>query len=198
VLPHRRSTLTMDSMSLANRITLARAALIPLPVVLLLTGNRTAAAVSFLVISAGDVLDGLVARARGEVTTLGKALDPAVDKALYLSVVWALAVSGGLPWWLAALFTLPQLALGLGAWILHARVRLVQGARALGKATATLTFLSTLMLVAPLPPEPAAWARIGFAVALTLTYVATLDYGLSALRALRLKRRGGQGTPLGQ
>jgi CDP-diacylglycerol--glycerol-3-phosphate 3-phosphatidyltransferase len=185
----------MNRMSLANRITLARAALIPVPVVLLIIGQRTAAAVTFAAISAGDVLDGAVARARGEVTTLGKALDPAVDKALYLSVIWALVANGLLMWWWAAVFTVPQIAIGIGAWVLHARLRHVQGARVLGKLTAALIFTTTMLMISPLPPAPARGVRIAFVVAVGMAYVANVDYALTAFRALRSSRRGTPGTP---
>ncbi|UCF09704.1 MAG: CDP-alcohol phosphatidyltransferase family protein [Candidatus Bipolaricaulota bacterium] len=185
----------MAAMSLANRITLGRAALIPVAVVLLLTGNRIAAAVVFLLASAGDVLDGLVARARHEVTTLGKALDPAVDKALYLSTVCALAAVGELAIPLVVLFAVPQFAIGIGAWILHARVHVVQGARWFGKATAVLTFLSVLTLIAPVPDVAARGARIAFAVSVGLSYVATLNYGITALKAMRSPRSPAEGSP---
>jgi phosphatidylglycerophosphate synthase len=140
------------------------------------------------VVSAGDVLDGLVARARHEVTTLGKALDPAVDKALYLSTTAALAAVGELSVWLVVLFAVPQFAIAIGAWILHARVRVVQGARWFGKAAAVLTFLSVLTLVAPVPEVAARGARIAFAVSLGLSYFATGSYGVTALRAMRSPR----------
>ncbi len=52
-------------MSLANKITLARAALIPPALFLLGTERYEAACAVFLLAAAGDVLDGMVARQRG-------------------------------------------------------------------------------------------------------------------------------------
>jgi len=190
VKPH---TMT-GGMSLANRITLGRALLIPAIVVLALTEHRIAAAVLFFVVSAGDVLDGLVARARGEVTTLGKALDPAVDKILYLSVIAALASQGDVPLWLAVLFAVPHVGLAVGAVVLHASVRVVQGARWPGKAAAVLTFASVLALFLPLPDVVGGAACVALMVAVGLSYVAAVDYAVSGVRTRRVLRSRGQET----
>jgi len=97
------------TMSLANGITIARGLLIAPILLLLFSGNRMGALSLFLIACAGDVLDGLVARARKEITTWGKVLDPTVDKALYLSVLSALAVRGDLSLLALTLFLIPQL-----------------------------------------------------------------------------------------
>ena len=83
-----------DRMSLANKITLARALLIAPTVACLLMGYRTVALILFGIACASDVLDGMVARARNEITTWGKVLDPAADKALYVALFCALYVMG--------------------------------------------------------------------------------------------------------
>jgi len=162
-------------MSLANWITIARGLLIAPILVLLLSGERTGALVLFLIACAGDVLDGLVARARKEITTWGKVLDPTVDKAVYLSVLSGLTVRGDLAALALALFLIPQIGLGIGALILHIRARKVQGARILGKAASALAFLAIAFLIAGWPGrEPVLYAAIAS------TYIAGIDYLLAA------------------
>ena len=70
-------------MNLPNTVTLSRIFLVPVLVTLLLTGYSVLIAVSvFLIASMTDFLDGYLARARNQVTTLGMLLDPLADKLL--------------------------------------------------------------------------------------------------------------------
>jgi CDP-diacylglycerol--glycerol-3-phosphate 3-phosphatidyltransferase len=161
-------------MSIANLITLARGiAIVPI-VVLLASGHRWAAWWMFGFACSTDLIDGLVARARNEVTRLGKALDPLVDKALYLSILFALFVIGDIPLWALVLFLVPQLTLALGALLLRVRRDAVQGARLLGKAAAGLSFIAIAFLIVKWPG-----GREIFYAAIALTYVATTDYMVS-------------------
>src|SRR5881296_3911872 len=73
-------------MNLPNGLTLMRIFLVPLLVAVLLTKyNVLIAAAIFLAASLTDLLDGYLARKRGQVTTLGTLLDPVADKLLISS-----------------------------------------------------------------------------------------------------------------
>ena len=79
-----------ESFNLPNSITLTRILLIPVFVVLFATPtpNRSlSAALVFVVAAVTDLLDGYLARRNGQVTTLGKLLDPIADKLLVLSAL---------------------------------------------------------------------------------------------------------------
>ena len=79
-----------ESLNLPNVITLTRILLIPVFVVLFATPtqNRSlTAALVFVVAAVTDLLDGYLARRNGQVTTLGKLLDPIADKLLVLSAL---------------------------------------------------------------------------------------------------------------
>jgi phosphatidylglycerophosphate synthase len=179
-------------MSLANKITFGRAALIPGVIVLLLLSYREAAIALFLLASLGDILDGMAARWRKEVSPLGKALDPAVDKALYVSVFSVLTVQGQVPLLALILFVAPQLGLAIGALFLQVSRRWVQGARLLGKGAAVLTFVAAGFLILQLPEAVTLlYAAIG------ASYLASLDYLIGALRAKRSLRSDGPGTAEG-
>jgi len=73
-------------MNLPNALTLSRIFLIPILVAFLLTKyDATIAAAIFLAASLTDLLDGYLARKRGQITTLGVLLDPVADKLLISS-----------------------------------------------------------------------------------------------------------------
>jgi CDP-diacylglycerol--glycerol-3-phosphate 3-phosphatidyltransferase len=79
-----------ESLNLPNFITLLRILLIPVFVLLFFTptpDRSLSAAVVFVVAAITDLLDGYIARRTGQVTKLGKLLDPIADKLLVLSAL---------------------------------------------------------------------------------------------------------------
>lgn len=79
-----------ESLNLPNFITLTRILLIPVFVVLFVTPTEDRsiiAAAVFVIAAVTDLLDGYLARRNGQVTTLGKLLDPIADKLLVLSAL---------------------------------------------------------------------------------------------------------------
>ncbi len=164
-------------MSLANKITLARAVLIVPIIIFLVGGRRELALILFFVASAGDVLDGMMARHRHEVSALGKVLDPVVDKSLYASLVVLLWTMGTIPLVWLVLFFIPQVALAIGAFFLHVLAKKVQGSRILGKAASVLTFLAMSLMLANV-----GYGTTLFYVAVCTTYVAAMDYLIGAMR----------------
>jgi CDP-diacylglycerol--glycerol-3-phosphate 3-phosphatidyltransferase len=81
-------------LTLANRVTLARIVLIPLVIILLLFGLDGLAFIIFMFLSFSDAVDGYIARRFGEVSDLGKVLDPLADKILVTTVLIALVGLG--------------------------------------------------------------------------------------------------------
>ncbi len=79
-----------DSLNLPNFLTLFRILLIPVFIILFVNPNpdqSLAAAIVFTVAAVTDMLDGYIARRTGQVTKLGKLLDPVADKLLVLSAL---------------------------------------------------------------------------------------------------------------
>lgn len=79
-----------ESLNLPNLLTLVRILLIPVFIILFATptpDQSLIAAVIFAVAAATDGLDGYIARRTGQVTKLGKLLDPIADKLLVLSAL---------------------------------------------------------------------------------------------------------------
>ncbi len=168
-------------MSLANKITIARVVLIAPTVTCLLMGYRTIALILFGIACASDVLDGMVARARNEITTWGKVLDPAADKALYVALFCSLYVMDELPTLPFILFLIPQVALSLGAIVLRfGEKRAVQSARIIGKAASFVSFIALSFLIADWPDRNVIlYVLYG---AIVLTYIGCFDYLRGALR----------------
>lgn len=96
------------NLTAANQLTILRMLLIPAFVILLLYGYRGWALVTFFAAGITDLFDGLIARWRGQKTTLGAWLDPMADKLLLVSMFVMLTLPGigsanRLPLWFTVL-----------------------------------------------------------------------------------------------
>ena len=93
-------------LNLANKLTLLRVLLIPVFVVVLLTGwvpspmNRFLAVIIFIIASITDCLDGQIARRFHMVTNFGKFMDPLADKLLVTAAMVCMVEMGDLPAWI--------------------------------------------------------------------------------------------------
>ena len=90
-------------MTTASKITLARVALIPVFMVLLLLHQNVAALIVFIVASATDFVDGYIARHYNPVSDFGKFLDPLADKLLVISAMLIFIQWGRMPAWVVML-----------------------------------------------------------------------------------------------
>ncbi len=94
-------------------LTLVRIAAIPLLVVVLLSEVRSKELLSFIIFflaTLTDMLDGLWARRKRQVTTLGQLLDPTADKLLIASALICLVGTGAVPAWMAVIVIGRELA----------------------------------------------------------------------------------------
>jgi CDP-diacylglycerol--glycerol-3-phosphate 3-phosphatidyltransferase len=90
-------------MNLPNTLTLVRILLVPVLVVVLMTkvtNHEVIGVLVFWAASITDGLDGYYARRRGQVTTLGKLLDPLADKLLVSGALISLVEIGMAPAWM--------------------------------------------------------------------------------------------------
>jgi cardiolipin synthase len=106
-------------MTLANQITILRIVLIPV-IVICLIANYLWAVVIFLGFSLlTDLLDGIVARRRGEQTQLGAFLDPMADKLLLTSVFLTLTCIKEIPIWVFVVVFSRDLLIVLGWAVIY-------------------------------------------------------------------------------
>ena len=92
--------------NLPNSLTLFRIFLVPILVVILLTkfeGKELWGVAVFLVAALTDVLDGWIARRRGQVTHLGMLLDPLADKLLVSAAFISLVEEHIAPAWMVVI-----------------------------------------------------------------------------------------------
>ncbi|MGA7435738.1 MAG: CDP-alcohol phosphatidyltransferase family protein, partial [Solirubrobacterales bacterium] len=115
-----RSGQPLNPFTLPNLVGLIRLLAIPVFLVVAFNsgnGESWVAAAIFWCISAGDYLDGLLARVTGQYSRLGALLDPVVDRLTILAgvvVCWNFEL---LPRWLLALLALRELVtLVLARW----------------------------------------------------------------------------------
>jgi CDP-diacylglycerol---glycerol-3-phosphate 3-phosphatidyltransferase len=170
--------------NVANGLTVARLALVPVFVWFLLDGGtaaRTIAFVAFAVASVTDLLDGELARRRGLITDFGKIADPIADKALTGSALITLSCLGELAWWVTAVIVVRELAVtGLRFWVIRQGV--IAASRG-GKIKTMLQILAISLYVLPIHLTVLREVVMGAAVAVTV--VTGLDY---TARAIRLRR----------
>ncbi|RPK29639.1 CDP-diacylglycerol--glycerol-3-phosphate 3-phosphatidyltransferase [Paenibacillus xylanexedens] len=91
-------------MNLANKITLARIALIPLFMICFLNQQSVMIALIIFAVAAGtDKLDGYVARKYNQITNLGKLLDPLADKLLIAVALVMMVQENMISSWIAVI-----------------------------------------------------------------------------------------------
>ena len=174
-------------MTFADHLTVARAASVPVVVVLFaweFPNHDYWATAVFAIAMATDWVDGWWARRNNRTSDLGRILDPVADKLLVMAALIML-VGDVLPaWMVAAVIAREFLVTGLRLAALERGV--VIGARDLGKlktwAQAVAAGLGGLAAGGAIDDTVAWWAML---VALILTWVSGLDYARSAPRLLR-------------
>ena len=182
-------------LTVPNAITLVRLACIPLFLWLLFgTSRQTDAAVLLAVLGATDWVDGFVARRYGQVSTVGKVLDPVADRVLVVTAVIAIMVYGAVPVWFGAATLAREVVVSAAVLLLAslgaARIDVLW----VGKAgTFALMFAYPAFL---LGDGTAGWqdpiriiAWVTGLIGLTLAWIAAASYVPVARRALLDGRR---------
>src|SRR6266508_460821 len=176
-----------------NLISLTRILLIPVFVSLLLHHGTEAVGLLLLGgVVATDWVDGYVARHTGQVSTLGKVLDPVADRLALAAALVSLVVRDAFPLW-AALVVLVRdgLILIAGAFLL-VRMKVRLDVRWIGKvATFALMFGIPLIawgrfrLLFHEVALPVGW--VAFVIGAILYYGAGILYGIDIVRAIRAR-----------
>lgn len=142
-------SLTSQLTNAPNLVTMGRVLLIP--AVLLFIDNYSPlrsfiAAILYLVAAAGDGLDGYLARSRGQVSVLGKFLDPLADKLMVTATLVYLVAMGRVPAWIVVLLIARDIAI-TGLRSIASAEGLVIAASEGGKVKTALQFAGTVMLM---------------------------------------------------
>lgn len=194
----------------ANVVTIVRICLVPVFVVALLSpwpewlgvhdivSDQTKsllAAFVFILISCTDWVDGYLARSRGEVTDLGKLMDPLADKILVAAALLALIELQVLPSW-PVLIILSREFIVSGVRMLAASKGIIIAASWYGKAKTVFQIAAVIMFLVK-DPLSATAADSAFydalyviswlvmIIALALTIISMVDYVSKAWPLIR-------------
>ena len=155
-----------------NQITIARILALP-PAIwsLYQTGTiwQLISWIIFFCIAMSDVVDGRLARSSGQITEMGKFLDPIADKLMIASVMIPLSLQDRFPWWV----TFAILARELGITVFRAVVISggVISANRGGKIKTLSQNLGVGWFILPLPTW-LDWFKFGWLyIAVALTYL---------------------------
>lgn len=173
-------------MTLANQLTILRLiAVVPVMAAMYLQFPYARAVAVALYVAAllTDYLDGIVARRSGKVTGFGKLMDSIADKALIVSLFFALVGEGSMAAWMAAVMVIREFAVtGLRMVALEAGE--VIAANRWGKAKMNAQSLAVFVLLLG-NPERGGWQGLMTEVGWWLMLVATILTLLSGWSYLR-------------
>lgn len=136
-------------MTISNRLTILRIALVPVMVVFMLTDVPFSAIISasvFLIASLTDCLDGYLARKRNEITNFGKFADPIADKILVLSAFLCLVENNIIPSW-SVIIVLAREFVVSAIRMLAATQNVVIAADKYGKIKTVTQMIATTLLI---------------------------------------------------
>ena len=167
-------------MNLPNLITLFRIAIVPLLVVVLLSsweGKEPVAFVIFVIAVLSDMADGVLARRKNLVTTLGALLDPIADKVLISAVLICLVDLKLIPSWMVIVIISREFIMSC--------FRIVASSRGVNISSSVLGKLKMwsegitiglLLLGEPMLGRWYIFARIGLWVMLAVVLISGVEY----------------------
>jgi CDP-diacylglycerol--glycerol-3-phosphate 3-phosphatidyltransferase len=175
--------------NLPNLITMSRVVLIPFVLFFMDNFNPLRSFIASILYgfaALGDFLDGYLARKRGEVSLLGKFLDPLADKVLVMAVLVYMVALERVPPWVVVVLIARDLAI-TGLRSIASAQGLVIAASDGGKIKTALQLVAIMMLLVYFR-YPALWtsASIDYRfVGLWLLYVSTAVSLFSGAQYLR-------------
>ncbi|MEK7879027.1 MAG: CDP-diacylglycerol--glycerol-3-phosphate 3-phosphatidyltransferase [candidate division NC10 bacterium] len=170
-------------MNLPITLTIVRIVLVPLVVVSLISSSRVhvlIAAFIFIIASLTDWLDGLIARRRNQVTTLGALLDPVADKLLVAAALISLVQIDMIAAWIAVVIVGREFAV-TGLRGIAISVGIVVPASLLGKYKTASQYVAITLLILEkgVPAEYVPFHRVSLGIlwiAMGLTVISGFDY----------------------
>lgn len=171
--------------NLPNALTMGRLLVVPFLAVLLLAdgasdATRLVAAALFALACLTDVVDGHLARSRGQVTDFGIMADPIADKALVGTALVGLSLLGVLPWWATAVVLVREVAVTAMRSAL-ARRGMIPAGRG-GKLKALSQNIAVTLYLLPLDGPAADLRTPALVVAVAATVLTGLDYARQGVR----------------
>jgi CDP-diacylglycerol--glycerol-3-phosphate 3-phosphatidyltransferase len=159
----------------SNLLTLVRIALIWPTIRYLLRPEQSRKALGLIALGMGtDAVDGPIARRRGEVSSLGKLLDPIADKVTLDGVAVALSARHGFPWWASFLLLARDAGIMTGSMLIFRRSAYITTSVWAGKVTTASLSLTLLLYILDAQP----WARRLLNITLMPLGISWAQYGI--------------------
>ena len=168
-------------MNLPIGLTLTRIVAVPLLILFLISSSRVHALIAaaiFVAASITDWLDGVVARRRNQVTTLGTLLDPVADKLLVAAALVSLLTIDKVAAWIVVVIIGRELAV-TGLRAVAAGVGVIVPASRLAKWKTVSQYIAVTMLIVEKGLSAPAFHAVATVVlwaALGLTIISAVDY----------------------
>jgi cardiolipin synthase (CMP-forming) len=152
-------------------------------------GTRLWGILLFAVVVSTDWVDGYVARRTGQVTELGRILDPVADRLAIAAGLLTFAISGIFPFWAALLILVRDVAVLLGGAVLLWGREIRIDVRGIGKL-ATFSLMAAITWIAwgnaggPLGDVLLVGGWLGYTVGIVEYYLAAGLYAIDVRDAL--------------
>lgn len=157
-----RTSAHVSVFTVANVITALRLLVAPVFFFLLVQEEfvwKVWALVIFVSAALTDFVDGVLARSFGEISEVGKFLDPLADKVLVLSALFGFVWLELVPLWMVAIVAVRDaIATALRVWSLSEQRPLETSRLAKWKTFAQMSFVAAVLLVITLASAP--WAAV--------------------------------------
>lgn len=164
-------------MNLPNLITITRFFFIPLYLFVFFSNwpySNLYAFIVLLLAGLSDILDGYLARKNGQVTDIGKLLDPLADKLMMIAVIFSFVMDQRISWLAAGFFVFRDVAMILGSAFFHFKKYRILPANIFGKVTTIFFYLAFLMLMFQWSfGQEILWAAIIFSFITSIVYTAS-------------------------
>jgi cardiolipin synthase (CMP-forming) len=177
-------------LTIPNVLSFARIAAIPLFCWLTIRGDTRLVGIALFAIVVGtDWLDGYVARRTGQVSELGRILDPVADRLAIAAGLLTFTIVGIFPFWAALLVLLRDVVVLLGGAALLWGRNLRVDVRGIGKV-ATFSLMVAITWIAwgnaggPLGDVLLAGGWLAFTIGIVEYYLATGMYAIDIREAL--------------
>ncbi|CAH2213963.1 CDP-diacylglycerol--glycerol-3-phosphate 3-phosphatidyltransferase [Tepidibacter aestuarii] len=160
-------------MNLANKLTILRILLVPVFVVVILSGIKNSLLISaliFAIASITDFLDGYIARKYNLVTNFGKFMDPLADKLLVAAAFITMIDLNLVSSWAVIIIISREFAVSILRAI-AASSGIVIAASKWGKAKTVSQILAIMMILLNIP-----YSNIVMGIAVILTIYSGYDY----------------------
>jgi CDP-diacylglycerol---glycerol-3-phosphate 3-phosphatidyltransferase len=158
----------------SNILSLIRLVLVAPTVYYILQEDSAGKALGVIALGmATDAVDGPLARRRGEVSDLGKLIDPIADKLTLDGVALALSVRHGFPWWVTNLLLARDAAILAGATLIFRDTTEITTSIYAGKATTAFLTVALLLYIL----EQRTWGRRVLYATLVPFAISWVQYG---------------------